>query len=93
MSIIVLDPTSGRPVRATAMAPALDTLAGRSVGLLDNGKKNVTPFLDFVEQALRERYGVAMVVRSKKTNQNAPAPPAQLAELLGCDALISAVGD
>lgn len=93
MSIIVLDPTSGRPVQAATMATALDSLAGRSVGLLDNGKKNVTLFLDEVERVLRERYGVAAVVRSKKQNQNAPAPPEQLAELTVCDAVISAVGD
>ena len=93
MSIVVLDPTPGTVARAAAMAPRLPTLAGRTVGLLDNGKMNVQPFLDHVERILRAEHRVAAVLRRRKGNQNAPAPPEMIAELAGCDAVISAVGD
>jgi len=49
--------------------------------------------MDHVEDLLRQEYGVREVVRRRKANQNAPAPPALIAELAGCDAVISAVGD
>jgi hypothetical protein len=93
MTIVVLDPTPGGTARPARMADALDGLAGRSVGLLDNGKFNVARFLDHVEAILRAEYGVREVVRRRKPNQNAPVRPAMLSELVACDAVISAVGD
>jgi hypothetical protein len=93
MAIMVLDPTPGPAAKAARLAPPLDTLEGRTVGLLDNGKFNVQRFMDHVEALLKQDYGVREVVRRRKANQNAPAPPALIAELAGCDAVISAVGD
>jgi hypothetical protein len=93
MSIIVLTPTPRLPERVASTAPRLTTLAGTTIALLDNAKKNVTPFLDHLEAMLRAEYGVAAVVRARKRNQNAPAPPELIAELAGSDAAVSAVGD
>ena len=93
MTITVLDPTPGAARAPAARAPRLETLEGRSIGLLDNGKFNVQPFLDHVERILRGEYHVREVVRRCKPNQNAPATPAMLADLTACDAVISAVGD
>lgn len=93
MPITVLDPTPGGSARAAVVAAPLDTLEGRSIGLLDNGKFNVQRFLNHVEAILRSGYGVREVVRRRKANQNAPAPPGMIAELSRCDAVISAVGD
>lgn len=93
MSIRVLDPTTppgGEPVRT---APALSSLAGRRIGLLDNSKFNVTPFLDHVEEILRMQYGVAEVVRGRKGDASRPVPPEVLADFAGCDAILPAVGD
>jgi hypothetical protein len=93
MSIIVLDPTPGTAPRAARLAPALATLAGTRIALLDNGKKNVRSFLDHVDDLLRTNYGVRDVVRVRKPSQNAPAPPELIAELARADAAVSAVGD
>jgi hypothetical protein len=93
MPIIVLDPTPGRPAEPARMAHRLETLAGATIGLLDNGKFNVQRFLDHVEAVLRDDYGVSEVVRRRKPNQNAPVTAAMLADLLETDAIISAVGD
>ena len=93
MPITVLDPTPGRAPRAARLAPPLRTLAGARIALLDNGKVNVDRFLDHVETILRAEHGVADVVRGRKPNMSAPAPPELLAELTGCAALVSAVGD
>jgi len=93
MPLIVLDPTSERAPATARMAPALRSLAGATIGLLDNGKANVTPFLDEVEAILRTTHGVRDVVRRRKVNMSAPAAPEVLRELLACDAVVSAVGD
>jgi len=93
MPITVLDPTAGGTTRVATMAPPLRTLAGATVGLLDNGKVNADRFLDHLDAILRERYGVQATVRRRKPNMSAPAPAAILAELTACDAVVSAVGD
>jgi hypothetical protein len=89
----VLDPTPERPATATPPALGLSDLAGVRIGLLDNGKIRVDRFCDFVEEMLRTEYGVADVVRRRKRNASAPAPDDIVADLLACDAVISAVGD
>ena len=89
----VLDPTPERPPEAASPASGLASLAGARIGLLDNSKIRVDRFCDFVEEILRAEYGVADVVRRRKRNASAPAPGEVLADLLTCDAVISAVGD
>jgi hypothetical protein len=89
----VLDPTAESPTVTVSPAPALPTLAGARIGLLDNGKIRVDRFCDFVEEILMAEYGVAHVVRRRKRNASAPAPADVLADLLTCDGMISAVGD
>jgi len=93
MTIKVLDPTAEGPAALALPAPALPTLHGARLGLLDNGKIRVDRFCDFVEEILRAEHGVAEVVRRRKRNASAPAPDDVLADLLACDGLISAVGD
>ena len=93
MSIRVLDPTvETAPVKAGATT-RLTSLAGRTVGLLDNGKINVRALLDHLERMLRTQYGVHNVVRLRKPDCSRPAPAPVLAAMQGCDAVISAVGD
>ena len=89
----VLDPTAEGPTVSAAPAPALADLSGARIGLLDNGKIRVDRFCDFAEEILRGEYGVADVVRRRKRNASAPAEADVLADLLACDAVISAVGD
>lgn len=93
MSIRVLDPTVAEGPLVTTDAAGLPSLAGRTVGLLDNSKMNVRQFLDHLEELLRTRHGVKTVVRLKKADASRPAPPEVVAAMAGCDALISAVGD
>jgi len=93
MSITVLDPTAKASGKAIPLAPPIESLSGRRVGLLDNSKCNVTPLLDHVEAILRSDYGVAEVVRRRKQDSSRPVSEATLAELGACDAILSAVGD
>jgi hypothetical protein len=93
MPIRVLDPTF-EDVAVTATRPRrLASLAGRTVGLLDNGKIRVHELLNYMEETLRSQHGVAEVRRVKKPDASRPAPPEVMADLQRCDVVISAVGD
>jgi hypothetical protein len=93
MGMRVFDPTAEEAPATTAGTPRLQSLAGQTIGLLDNGKFRVRELLDHVEEMLRSQYGVAQVVRLKKPDFSRPAPPAVLAAMQHCAAVISAVGD
>ncbi len=93
MTVRVLNPTLEELSRSEMTVPRLPSLDGRRVGLLDNSKVNVRELLDEVEEILRSRYGVAEVVRLRKSDPSRPAPEPVLAQMAGLDAVISAVGD
>jgi hypothetical protein len=93
MSIRVLDPTVETAPAKAGATTRLTSLAGRTIGLLDNDKINVRPLLDHMERILRAQYGVHDVVRLRKPDFSRPAPASVLAAMQGCEAIISAVGD
>ena len=93
MGIRVFDPTAEDAAAASPGAARLTSLAGRTIGLLDNGKFRVRELLDHVEAILRTRFGVTQVLRFRKPDASRPAPPEILAHMQQCEAIIAAVGD
>ena len=93
MPLTVVNPTSQSEAATPRLAPPLPSLEGRLIGLLDNGKANSDRLLGRIEAILRERYGVREFIRRRKPDFSRPAPPALLAELSACDAIITATGD
>jgi hypothetical protein len=94
MGDILFDPTDKVERTPKAFAPRLDTLVGKTVGLLDISKSKGAFFLDRVEEVLREKYGVADVLRRMKPTVTRPAPEPIKAELTEkCDAVIEALSD
>jgi hypothetical protein len=93
MPMRVLDPTGEDTATSTAGPTRLRTLAGCTVGLLDNGKIRVRELLDHLEALLRSQYGVAHVLRLTKPDFTRPAPAEVIAALASCGAVVSAVGD
>lgn len=89
----VLDPTFEESAVTVASPRRLASLAGRTVGLLDNGKLRVHELLDHIEAMLRSQHGVAQILRFKKPDASRPAPPEVMADLKRCEVVISAVGD
>lgn len=76
-------------------AQRLDTLKGKTIGLLDISKPGGSVFLDHLERLLKEQHGVAAVVRATKPTFTKPAPAAVIEQLIGarCDAVIEALAD
>jgi hypothetical protein len=89
----VLDPRLDAEGEAMAMAPALASLEGVTVGFIDNAKIGTERFYDHVEAILRGRFGVREFIRRRKPDSSRPMPPDMLAELSAADAVLSAVGD
>ena len=93
MTLRVLDPRLDAEGDATKLAPALSSLRGTVVGLLDNAKVGTVRYFDYLEDILKARYGVREVIRRRKPDASRPAPEVLLGELSAADAIVSAVGD
>ena len=93
MSIRFLDPTHESSASEFKPAPRLASLEGATVAIISNGKKNTKPFFDAVERELRDRQGVADVVRLTKSNYSAPVEAELLVEAEKWQAIISGIGD
>lgn len=93
MPTILVNPMSEASVEARSAPPRLATLAGRTIALLDISKPGGDLFLDRLERLLRERMGVAAVVREKKPTFTRPAPPELLERIRRADAVVEALAD
>ena len=89
---ILLDPTSERALATKQRLPRLDTLEGKTVGLLDIAKARGDLFLDRLEEKLRGRG--ANVIRFKKPTFTKPAPRDLRQQIATeCDAVVEALAD
>jgi hypothetical protein len=93
MTLRVLDPRQSAEGEALRLAPALPSLRGAAIGLLDNAKIGTARFYDHVEAILRTEHGVREFIRRRKSDATRPAPGEIVAQLSGADALISGIGD
>ena len=85
----ILDPTGFDSQPPKPMAKRLDTLKGKTIGLLDIGFPNGGVFLDRVEELLKTKYGVADTVRRAKPSPARPAKDEVRKELIDdCDAIV-----
>jgi len=95
MSLIrVLSPI-GVAAGETLSVPALPrSLAGRTVGFLDNTKANFDTLADEIGAFLRAEHGVKAVIRRRKANASTPAAPEILAGLAkDCDVVFAGSAD
>ncbi len=89
---ILLDPTGERSLDTKPRLPRLDTLAGKTVGLLDIAKPRGDLFLDRLEEQLRGRG--ADVRRFMKPTFTKPAPRDLRQQIATeCDAVVEALAD
>lgn len=93
MTLMVLNPTQSAEGEALRMAPALSSLEGTVVGMIDNAKIGTEQLFDHIEAILRKEYKVREFIRRRKPDATRPVPPEMLAELRGSDAVLSSTGD
>ena len=92
MTIEFLDPTHEAAADGFALAPRLSDVAGVTVGIVSNGKKNTGPFFDALEQALLAA-GVGRVEQVVKGNYSAPMEADVIQQAERWQALVSGIGD
>jgi hypothetical protein len=89
---VLLDPTGERSSATRERVARLDSLDGKTVGLLDISKPRGDIFLDTIEARLRDRG--AEVLRFAKPTFTKPAPIDLRHEIATrCDAVIEALAD
>ncbi len=93
MSLRVLDPRQSAEGEPLALAPALASLDGAVIGLLDNAKIGTARFYDHVAEILRTEHGAREFMRRRKPVATRPAPTDLIAELSAADAVVSGLGD
>ena len=93
MTFRVLDPTPGTAPPVGQLALRLDTLKGKNVGFISNGKEGTKGFFRHLERILKDDYGVANVVLRTKSNYSAPADKHIADEIKTWDAVVSGLGD
>lgn len=95
MPTILINPFNETQREARKPAPKLDTLAGKTIGLLDISKPGGNLFLDHLEGLLKNQFAVKEVVRITKPTFTKPAPEAVIEHLLQarCDGVIEALAD
>ena len=92
MTRILLDPTSERSPARRERLPRLDTLNGKTVGLLDISKPRGDIFLNRLQLELEKRG--ARVERFSKPTFTKPAPADLRHDIATrCDAVIEALAD
>lgn len=74
-------------------APRLEQLAGKTLALLDISKPGGSHLLDRLAELLKERYGVAQIIRESKPTYTKPAPDSLIEKLGFVDGVIEALAD
>jgi hypothetical protein len=74
MTIRLYDPTAEPRAVDAKLAPRLTSLAGRRIGILDNGKANAGTLMLAVARVLQDRYGAGDIVKRNKPVAGPPAP-------------------
>ena len=91
---ILLDPIAPNNASEKFLAPRLDDLDGKVMGLLNISKNGSDIFLDRVEELMREHFDLADVVRITKPTFGRPAPQDLITELADqCDFVVEGLAD
>lgn len=94
--MIVLSPEGKAQTAASKIAavPRLDSLKGKTIGILDNSKPNADKLAERLAELLQERYGAAKVITRRKLTAQQGAPKNYIEELAGeADFVLAGLGD
>lgn len=93
--MIVLDPTQPSDADGQSaglpLAPRLDTLEGKAIGLWTNQKLNASKLLEFIRQELAKDYNFSIV--HGRYDPGRLMEEHEWGDLMSCDAVILANGD
>jgi hypothetical protein len=89
----ILDPRASVNLKDRPLVPALDTLEGKIIGIIDNGQANSTTMFQELAKLLQEKYRPAEVLLKTKPTHMQGAPKPIMEELVRrSDAVITGLG-
>lgn len=88
----ILDPTTEPVIEPGDLAPRLDSLDGKTIGLYANMKINAVELLDEVETLISARFRVERIVRGSY-NAGRLMRPEEWEGVDACDAILLTHGD
>lgn len=92
--VSILSPEAPSMQRREQQRLRVDTLAGKTVGFIDNAKPNFNYLVEDLAALLKSRHGVKEVVFRRKRAASIPAPVSYIDELAQvCDVVITGSGD
>ena len=93
-TIQILDPRPEQKTAERAAASRLPSLAGKTIGLLENRKYHSDNFLQELQTILEEDYGVEKVLYRQKFSFSAPCSDETIDDLVAqCDAVVHGIAD
>ncbi len=88
----LLNPRGTFRLEENPIAPRLDSLNNKVLGLVDSSKANADVFLNRIQELLSEIYSFPEILRTRKSNGSVPSPFTK--EFFDkCDFAINAFGD
>jgi hypothetical protein len=90
--IRLYDPTAEPRAIAATLAARVPSLAGKRIGILDNGKANAGTLMLAVARTLQERHGAGEIVKREKPVAGPPSPDV-LDALAACDVALVGSAD
>ena len=92
-TIKFLDPRATVNPKDRPLVPGLETLEGKTVGIIDNGQANSTTMFQELAKLMGEKYQTKEVVfRTKPTHMQGAPKPIMEEMLSRCDAVITGLG-
>ncbi|SDI28740.1 hypothetical protein SAMN05216352_106140 [Alteribacillus bidgolensis] len=94
MSITVYNPTKSPVPEQAQTAPRPLSLENKTLGLIDNGKRNADTVLQYIGRHLKERFQLKEIITVKKSSFSHAIPDREADQLKKqCDLVISGIGD
>jgi len=92
-TIKFLDPRVAINPKDLPLAPGLDTLEGKIIGIIDNGQANSTTMFQELAQLMQEKLHTKGILFKTKPTHMQGAPKPNMEEILNrCDAVITGLG-
>ena len=80
--VAVLDPTGKIRTKDRPLAPRLEGLDGKILGIVDDGMPNCDAYLDRVVELLSQRFKLGGVVKTVKPSMSSPLPQKTFQDML-----------
>lgn len=89
----ILSPEGAVAPTPAAAAPAVPSLSGRSIAVLDNGKPNARALLTGIAERLAARTGAEVAIVAAKATAAEPAEPDILRQLEAAHVVVTGSAD